>query len=188
MTLMRRCRALKTTSALCLFLASLPACVATLAGPALSAEESAVISAPEVLQVNAGGQQPLPLSVTSGGALPKNAMLLISGLPTTSSLSAGRLFASGTWALRLTDVDGLKIETTPNAHEQTQLTLSVVTLEGETLAERKVRLAVAPAGPEPSAKAEEAKPEPKSTAQTGPVDTEALFKEFLVWREKNRKH
>jgi hypothetical protein len=153
-------RKLGTTSALCAALViGGPVYLNGAITPAFSAPENSIIAAPDSVQVKAGTQQPLPLSVSSGSDVPKNAMLLISGLPPTSSLSAGRLFASGTWALRIADLNGLKIETKSTATGQMQLTLSVVSLDGKAIAERTVKLAIVTPGggsaarptPDPSA-------------------------------------
>jgi TPR repeat protein len=130
--------------------------------PALAETAASTITAPEQLQISAGAEQPLPVSVVASDEVPKNSMLLISGLPSTTVLSAGRLFASGTWALRLSDLNGLKIETTAGASGQTRLSLSIVTLDGRALAERSVSLSILPqsTGAIPSAAA----PSPGPTA------------------------
>jgi hypothetical protein len=165
-------RKLSAISALCIALtAGMSTANHGLMARALAASNDVIINIPDVLQLDAGVQQPFPLSIAQSDAVPKNAMLLINGLPTSSVLSAGRLFASGTWALRLVDLDGLKIETTPSANENIQLTLSVVTLDGQPVAERTVNLAVAPPGARPEAGAPS--PALPSAAPSAPATTAA---------------
>jgi TPR repeat protein len=138
-------------------------------GPALAEAAASTITVPDQLQISAGAEQPLPVGVATSDAVPKNSMLLISGLPSTTVLSAGRLFASGTWALRLSDLNGLKIETTAGASGQTRLSLSIVTLDGRALAERSVDLSILPpsTGAIPSAAAPApALPEQRSVTPT----------------------
>lgn len=162
-----RYRTRKVTPTLCTLLAFIPLSLGILINPAQSAPETAIISVPDPLHVEAGTQQPLPVTVQDSSGLPRNAMLLISGLPSTSALSAGRLFASGTWALRLSDLDGLKIETTPGAAGQVQVTLSVVTLDGKAIAERTLNVAINPPGGSLAARRERpAPPELPATAPT----------------------
>ncbi len=69
-------------------------------------------------------------------------MLLIHGLPQTSVLSAGRIFESGTWAVRFSDLENLKVKTAPAASGQAPLTLAIVSLDGTVLAERDITLSV----------------------------------------------
>jgi hypothetical protein len=113
------------------------------AAPAWATEINAsLIAAPALITVEAGAERPLDVAIASSGAVPKTSMLLIHGLPQTVSLSAGRVFESGTWALRFGDLQNLTIQTTPTMAGRTPLTLSVVTLEGTVLAQREIALAV----------------------------------------------
>jgi hypothetical protein len=84
-----------------------------------------------------------PIQVGQSSASEK-ALVLIHGLPVTSVLSAGRLFESGTWALRMSDLQGLRIEITPTAKGDAALSLSLVTIDGRVLAEHHMTLLVQP--------------------------------------------
>jgi hypothetical protein len=140
--------------------------------------DPSLITAPETLQVDAGSEQPLPVSVVTRDDVPKHSMLLISGLPPTSVLSAGRLFASGTWALRLTDLSGLKIETTPNATGEIKLSLSIVTLDGRALSERNMNLSIVQPNTgaiSPGAEQKSILPTAATPAPTGQEDARALM-------------
>ena len=103
-----------------------------------------VISVPEIIRIVAGAKQALPVSIMPTRLGPRPSILLIQGLTSAAVLSRGRLFESGVWALRLNDLDGLRIETASNTTEQSELKLSLVTLEGKVLAEKSVSLIISP--------------------------------------------
>lgn len=105
---------------------------------------NSLIAAPSIVVVEAGTERTLGLAISPSGAIPRTSMLLIKGLPQTSVLSAGRVFESGTWALRFRDLQNLSIQTTLTTSGQSPLTLSVVTLEGTVLAQREITLKVVP--------------------------------------------
>ena len=112
--------------------------------PASSQTRAPQLSMPETLLIDAGREHPLPVAIKPGAALPGNAMVLISGLPSSSVLSAGRLFDSGVWALRPADLNGLTIQTTSTAGGEAKLALSLVTLDGKALARRSATLSILP--------------------------------------------
>ena len=74
-----------------------------------SANGAATILISQELRVNAGTEAPLDIGVKTSNAAPNQLLLLIRGLPTAISLSRGRLFESGIWALRINDLPKLKI-------------------------------------------------------------------------------
>jgi hypothetical protein len=73
-------------------------------------------------------------------------MLLVRGLPPAVALSAGRVFESGLWSLRIIDLPTLRIAAPSDIRGRGDLTLSVVTLEGTVIAERRTSLVFAVAG------------------------------------------
>jgi hypothetical protein len=115
-----------------------------------------VIAVPGVFEAEAASETPLPIRVMPEAAVPKQAIVLIRGLPPTVALSEGRLFQSGIWALRINDLPGLTIAVPTTAGVKSQLSISVVMLDGAVLAETKSALLIIP--PPKAAKAAPAAP------------------------------
>lgn len=103
-----------------------------------------VIAVPGVFEAEAASESPLPIRVMPEAAVPKQAIVLIRGLPPTVALSEGRLFQSGIWALRINDLPGLTIAVPTTPGVKSQLSISVVTLDGAVLAETKSALLIIP--------------------------------------------
>lgn len=115
-----------------------------------------VIAVPGVFEAEAASETPLPIRVMPEAAVPKQAIVLIRGLPPTVALSEGRLFQSGIWALRINDLPGLTIAAPTTPGVKTELSISVVMLDGAVLAETKSALLITP--PPKAAKAAPAAP------------------------------
>jgi hypothetical protein len=115
-----------------------------------------VIAVPGVFEAEAASETPLPIRVMPEAAVPKQAIVLIRGLPPTVALSEGRLFQSVIWALRINDLPGLTIAAPTTPGVKSQLSISVVTLDGAVLAETKSALLITP--PPKAAKAAPAAP------------------------------
>jgi hypothetical protein len=104
----------------------------------------ASIKVPEVIQIKSGVESLLPIDVGPLESIPPKAMVLIRGIPATTSLTDGRLFPSGIWVVKPSSVGELRLITGSNALEDAKLTISLVTLEGESLSAASSRLMVAP--------------------------------------------
>lgn len=183
MTVPEVCRPRCLNSAFSAILAIGFACGGMLVAPTWSAAQDTFIYVPQRLTIKAGTVEALPLKIAAG-SVPTSALLLISGLPPTASLTAGRMFASGTWALRLSDLDGLKIETRLDAAGQVPLALSVVTLDGRVVAERTVSLIFASASTaETSAPAERAIPDPRTLTPTAALPAPTTAEQALELRK-----
>ena len=115
-----------------------------------------VIAVPGVFEAEAASETPLPVRIMPEAAVPKQAIVLIRGLPPTVALSEGRLFQSGIWALRINDLPGLTIAAPTTPGVKTELSISVVMLDGAVLAETKSALLITP--PPKAAKAAPAAP------------------------------
>jgi hypothetical protein len=115
-----------------------------------------IITVPGVFEAEAASETPLPIRVMPESAVPKQAIVLIRGLPPTVALSEGRLFQSGIWALRINDLPGLTIAAPTTPGVKSQLSISVVMLDGAVLAETKSALLIT--SPHKAAKAAPATP------------------------------
>lgn len=109
---------------------------------AQSQKPAPLIDAPSIFEFETAKISPMPILIKPEKAAPQRAMLLIRGLPSTVALTEGRLFASGVWGVRLTDLPNLKI-VAPSSVETSNITLSLVTLEGSILAEKSAILSIA---------------------------------------------
>ena len=97
---------------------------------------------PALIEVQTATESPLPIRIGPRTAIPKRAMILVRGLPSTVALSAGRLFESGVWGVPVADVDHLRIASPTNVVGQTNFSVSVVTFAGDVLAEAKSSLLI----------------------------------------------
>ena len=101
------------------------------------------ISVPKAVQIESGIETALPVRITPEYAVPKQAMVLLRGLPPAFTLSEGRLFESGVWGIRAGDLPRLKIKG-PDGAESVQLSISMVMLDGTVLAEAVTRVSTLP--------------------------------------------
>jgi hypothetical protein len=101
-----------------------------------------VIDVPSIFEFDAAEISTFAIVVKPESEAPKRSILLIRGLPSTVALTEGRLFGSGVWSVKLTDLPNLKI-VTPSSTETSNITISLVTLEGAVLAEKSAILSIA---------------------------------------------
>ena len=94
----------------------------------------AIIVAKEI-RIQTGTEAALSIGVMPAEAVPRQAMLLIRGLPLSVALTEGRPFESGIWSLRITDLPKLRMIAPSNAKGRVELVFSVVTLDGVVMTE-----------------------------------------------------
>ena len=99
------------------------------------------IEAPSVFEVETSKTSPMSILIKPDKAAPQRGMLLIRGLPATITLTEGRVFASGVWSVKLTDLPNLKVAA-PSAAQTSNIVLSLVTLDGSVLDEKSAVLTV----------------------------------------------
>jgi hypothetical protein len=109
----------------------------------------------------------LPIKIAVGADFPPQAMLLVHGLPARVTLSEGRSFGTGVWAVPLANVGRLEIAPATGTSGKTSITFELVTLEGKILAQAKSSLQITPL-------AAEQRKAPQSTANSGASDAIAL--------------
>ncbi len=129
---------LETLSLLCV------AAIFVLGGIASALSQStneAQIIAPTLLTIKSATETGLPIRVITSH---QDAFVLIEGLPKAVALSTGRLFDSGIWAVKVSELGELKIVAMVNSTEEHDLVLSLKTLDGDVLAEFKTALRITP--------------------------------------------
>jgi hypothetical protein len=104
--------------------------------------EALVLVVPPLFQIPPGTEAAFPIQVRPAGAMPKRALILIRGLPNSIALSQGRLFESGVWGIPATEINALKISSTTVAVGRSDLSVSLVAMDGTLLAEARSSLAI----------------------------------------------
>jgi hypothetical protein len=110
------------------------------------AEKSFDLKVPEIIYAESGSETEIPLEISAADTAPRDAMVLFHGIPPSVALTEGRLFASGVWAVKLSSGLSIKIQTASDTDEESDITVSVVTLGGETLDKAASRLVIKPRG------------------------------------------
>lgn len=141
--------------------------------PVYAASDRVPLHVPYVIRVESGVETPLPILITSNSEAIQKAMILIRGLPSDVSLTQGRLFASGVWAVKASAYRTVRVVSNADAEEEVDLIFSLVTLEGTSLGNVATRLLVA----RPRAPGESP---PAAVAVAAPPDVAALPKEEVA--------
>jgi hypothetical protein len=137
----RRCLSLKSALKNFSFTAAL-FCFCS-AHPAHAAPDGVPLQIPLVIRIESGTDTALPI-VTGSDPVAAKAMVVIRGIPWNVSLTTGRLFPSGVWALKASEARSARIITAGNTQQAAELHVSLVTLEGDDLGNATTRLEIEP--------------------------------------------
>jgi len=135
-------RLIRTASLLALAILPL-----SIAGPAVTQTPSntPIINVASVILAEPAVETPFPIQVGPPEAIPKQTFLRIRGLPSNATLSEGHAIAAGAWAIPLSGLPRLKIATPAGASGTSDVTISLVAIDGRILSEVKSTLLIAPA-------------------------------------------
>ena len=122
------------------------------------------ISVASPLQAESASRARLPIQIGPPEALQKNSFLRIRGLPPTAALSEGHLIAPGSWAVPLVALPTLSVILPAGVQGQSDVAITLMSIDGGQLAEARMLLVVAPA---PVATPVTARPSPP--ASPGPM-------------------
>ena len=123
------------------------------------------IDAEPLIYVDAKLETPLAIRLGLATALPKQTMILISGLTSAFSLTEGRLFDSGVWVVPAAELPRVKVMAANQAAgAQVPLTVSLVSLDGAVLAKTALTLVVKPPADTTDSIARQQPAKPSSTA------------------------
>ncbi|KAB2916082.1 MAG: hypothetical protein F9K29_12305 [Hyphomicrobiaceae bacterium] len=96
----------------------------------------------------------LPIQISSQATPPKNSFVRVRGLPLAASLSDGYAVAPGAWAVPLAALPGLNVILPVGLQGSSEITVSLVSIEGTVLAEARTILSIgappAPASSQPT--------------------------------------
>ncbi len=113
---------------------------------AQSSAEAISLIAPSAFQLVPGVEAILPLQIKSAGPLPRRAIVLVRGLPSSVTLSDGRLFESGVWGIPAVDVGKVMLSADNASPGRNEVNLSLVAIDGTLLAEVRSSLVILAAG------------------------------------------
>jgi hypothetical protein len=111
--------------------------------PTTAISENAPLQVPAIIRVESGADVVLPIS-TSGDPAVRRAMVVIRGIPWNVSLTTGRLFPSGVWALKASEAQSARFVTAANTQQTAELVVSLITLDGNSLGNATARLEIEP--------------------------------------------
>jgi hypothetical protein len=109
---------------------------------AQTSAEAISLDVPSALQLTPDTPISLPIQLKPAAAVPRRAIVLIRGLPSTVTLSEGRLFESGVWGVPVTDINKARISSVSVSAGRIDVTISLVTIDGTLLAEARSSLVV----------------------------------------------
>jgi hypothetical protein len=101
-----------------------------------------VIVVPAVIKAQAASKTPLPIKFTPPDSPAKNSFVRIHGLPFASALSEGHAIAPGAWAVPLNALPTLGIILPVGLQGSSEISVSLVNVDGTVLAEAKSMLTV----------------------------------------------
>jgi hypothetical protein len=100
------------------------------------------ISVPAVTKAEAATRTRLQIEVGPSEAIAKHSFLRIRGLPPAVALSGGHAIAPGAWAVPLVALPNLTIILPVGQQAPTEVAISLVSIDGDVLAEAKTTLVV----------------------------------------------
>ncbi|MBU6379222.1 MAG: hypothetical protein KJS95_11920 [Gammaproteobacteria bacterium] len=126
-------------------------------GPVRGQTNSPVqISVPSTLLVEPASETGLGISVGPPDNLPRNAFMRLRGLPSQVTLSEGYLISAGSWAIPLFSLSRLKLIVPAGSSGRSEISVALVSIEGDIISEVRSVLVIGPAAAIP--KAEPARP------------------------------
>lgn len=99
------------------------------------------------VQVAPASTTRLPIQITPAGAAESTNFIRIRGLPPSAGLSDGHAIGPGSWAVPLNALANLGVVLPVGAQGSSEITITLVNLDGVVLAEAKMALVTAPRPP-----------------------------------------
>jgi hypothetical protein len=130
-----------------LALAALAALIATVAFAAEGRTQrpEARIAVSQTIVAEAPSQTAVQIQTGPSEAIPANSFIRLRGLPASVSLSDGYAIGPGSWAIPLTSLPALKALIPAGVSGRSELTISLVDVNGTLLAEVNIAFVVGPA-------------------------------------------
>lgn len=169
---------------LCALAAIVSLCSAWLA-PA-QAQQRAVINVTPTTQAEPASRTRLAIQVGPREAIAANSFIRIRGLPPTVALTEGHVVAPGAWAIPLAALPNLNIILPIGLQGQSDIAISLVSVDGTVLAEARTTLVVAAAAsPRPSPREAQSPPPVARVVPTlAPADRERALGLYAKGQEQ----
>jgi hypothetical protein len=110
---------------------------------ALAQQGQSITIVVTVVRAEPATRTPLPIQVTPESAVAANSFIRIRGLPPTVALSDGHAIAAGSWAVPLRALPTLNLILPVGLEGRSEISISLVSIEGTELATAKTTLTVA---------------------------------------------
>ena len=110
--------------------------------PSHAHAQTPTITLPSAISAEPATQAALPIRVTPADAVPRNSFVRVRGLPPTAALTEGYSIAPGSWAVSLAALPELKIMLPAGTTGRSEITVTLVSIDGSVLAESKAMLAI----------------------------------------------
>jgi len=131
------------------------------------AQEKPAISVAAVVIAEPATETPLPIQVGPPDAIPRQSFLRIRGLPSAVALTEGHSVAPGSWAVPLQALAGLKIAAPVGSSGRSEITLTLVAIDGAPIVETKTVLVLTAASALVQGKADLTPKPPRAVASLG---------------------
>ncbi|KAB2913156.1 MAG: sel1 repeat family protein [Hyphomicrobiaceae bacterium] len=118
------------------------ACDASANGIRIAQRSEPRIEVAPTILAHAASQASLPIRIGPPGSLPNNSFVRLRGLPSTVSLTEGYAIGPGSWAVPLFSLPALKAVIPAGVSGRSELTISLVAVDGTLLAEARTALVV----------------------------------------------
>jgi hypothetical protein len=112
-----------------------------------SAAQRPEISVPATIQAQPASQVPLAIKIKPADSLPGNSFLRLRGFPSSVSLTEGHAIAPGAWAIPLFGLPSLKAIVPAGVSGRAEIVITLVDVDGNTLAQKRTALVIASAPP-----------------------------------------
>jgi hypothetical protein len=145
--------------AACALLLALPA-----GDPAWAQSPQPTVAVTATIAAQASSQAALVITLRPADALPRGTFIRVRGLPTMAALSEGHSIAPGSWAVPIAALPNLKITLPNTAAGRSEISVSLVAIDGTVLSEARSVLVVASPAPAPR----QGKAPPLSILRAGP--------------------
>jgi hypothetical protein len=117
---------------------------------------SAVLTAPERIDLAAGETASFPIALDGTDAVPARSIIAIRGLPRGSNLSEGSPHGEGVWTLQPDQIGDLHLSLPAGAKGELKLGIALIAPDDKVLAEAETLLAIAATSPPAESDATEA--------------------------------
>lgn len=141
---------------------------------------SPTLVAVATLRAEAATRVPLPIKATLPDAVAKRSFVRLRGVPVTAALSEGHVIGPGMWAVPLAVLPALEIIFPAGINGEATVSISLVTVDGEVLAETRMRLVIAASAqpavnvPAPARAAPAVVPQPPAVPTQSPEERERI--------------